>query len=266
MLPEELSALYRSSDPGYDHAEQQAIVKANSVRNRNRTQRWLWLYLLAVVGPALLVVGIGLARGPELRSVLRFPGAPRFTARQIQSLDSPRAGTFLVSARGMQDPNFAQSVVLLIDYDAEGAFGLIINRPTGHTLAELWPEITGLEEHPVYFGGPVFPNRLLYLLRSDAQREGMRQVIRGVHLGSDELVLKKIIAEAEDEFRTYAGYAGWAPGQLDAEVSRGDWHILPAERRFIFAAQPGGIWNELIQRVDTQVAVLPHSRPDRDVP
>jgi putative transcriptional regulator len=156
----------------------------------------------------------------------------------------------------MQDPNFAQTVVLLIDYDAQGAFGLIIDRPTRHTLAELWPEIAGLEVHRIYFGGPVFPNRLLFLLRSDDAPPEMRRVMRGVHLGSDELTLKRISAKGEEEFRTYAGYSGWGPGQLDSEIVRGDWHIVPGERRFIFDPKPDGVWDELIQRVDTRVAIL----------
>jgi putative transcriptional regulator len=174
----------------------------------------------------------------------------------VQSLEQPQAGAFLIAARGMLDPNFARSVVLLIDYDAQGAFGLIINRPTRHTLAELWPEITGLEVHPVYLGGPVFPNRLLFLLRSGDAPQEMRRVIPGIYLGSDELALKRIIAKAEEEFRTYAGYSGWAPGQLDNEIARGDWHIVHAERRFIFDPQPDGVWDELIQRVDSRVANL----------
>jgi putative transcriptional regulator len=181
---------------------------------------------------------------------------PNETSHLIQSLEQPQSGTFLIAARGMRDPNFAQTVVLLIEYDDQGAFGLIINRPTRYTLDELWPEIAGLEVHSVYLGGPVFPNRLLFLLRSDDVPQEMRQVLPGVHLGSDELTLKRIIAAGEGEFRTYAGYSGWAPGQLEAEIARGDWHLLPAERRFIFDPRPAEIWKQLIQRVDIQVANL----------
>jgi putative transcriptional regulator len=174
----------------------------------------------------------------------------------VQSLDRPAAGTFLVATRGLRDPNFSQTVVFLIDYDSTGAFGVIIDRPTGHTMAELWPEISGLTAHSVYFGGPVFPHHLLFLFRSDSAPGGTRRVLRGVYLGSDELVLKRILAEGEDEFRVYAGHAGWAPGQLDNEISRGDWYILPAERVFIFHAQPSEVWRELVQRVDIQVVNL----------
>ena len=210
-----------------------------------------------------IVIGVPAIRiGGEAGSGAELPhadGPGLWTARfrqPVQSLDRPRSASFLVAARGMQDPNFARTVVLLIDYDAQGAFGLIITRPTRHTLAEIWPEITGLEAHAVFWGGPVFPNRLLFLLRSEQAPEEMRQVIPGVHLGSDELTLKRIIAEGRERFRTYAGYSGWAPGQLDNEIARGDWHLVPAERRFIFDTPPEEVWDELIRSVDIQVVKL----------
>ena len=178
----------------------------------------------------------------------------------VQSLDGPGAGTFLVATRGLRDPNFSQTVVFLIDFDSTGAFGVIIDRPTGHTMAELWPEISGLAAHSIYFGGPVFPHHLLFLFRSDSAPEGTRRVLRGVYLGSDELVLKRILAEGEDAFRVYAGHAGWAPGQLENEIARGDWYILPAERLFIFHPQPSEVWRELVQHVDIQVVNLRKQR------
>jgi len=210
--------------------------------------------LTTVVLITFAVVALGSHRGifPQTN-----PGRlPSETSHLVQSLEQPQSGTFLIAARGMRDPNFAQTVVLVIESDDQGAFGLIINRPTRYTLDELWPEIAGLEVHSVYLGGPVFPNRLLFLLRSDDAPQEMRQVLPGVHLGSDELTLKRIIAAGEGEFRTYAGYSGWAPGQLDAEIARGDWHMLPAERRFIFDPRPAEIWKQLIQRVDIQVVNL----------
>ena len=103
-------------------------------------------------------------------------------------------------------PNPLAAARSALQLSRSGAFGLIIDRPTPRTMAELWPEIAGLEAHSVYFGGPVFPNRLLFLLRSNEAPQGMRRVIQGVHLGSYELILKRIIAKGEEEFRTYAGY------------------------------------------------------------
>lgn len=222
----------------------------------------VWKLLPAIAAVSILLVLWVCFVSSNIRisgeTPLRFdPGTPAgVPGLQIQSPGQLQDGMFLVAARSLRDTNFAQTVVFLIDYDAGGAFGLIIDRPTPHTMAELWPEITGLEAHSVHFGGPVFPNRLLFLLRSSDTTEGMRRVLKGVYLGSDELVLKRIVAEGEEEFRVYAGYSGWAPGQLDNEVARGDWYIVPAETRFIFDPQPSEVWPELIQRVDIQVARL----------
>jgi putative transcriptional regulator len=234
-------------------------MESRSTGKKSRRPRQMVLVPVMSAAIVVLTVMIGgfVKRGTEEQP---NPGHSRPSGESlqlgVQSLDQPRDGTFLIAARGMRDPNFAQTVVFLIDYDVQGAFGLIINRPTRHTLAELWPEIAGLEAHSVYYGGPVFPNRLLVLVRSDDAAQEMRRVIPGVQLGSDELTLKRIIAKGEEEFRTYAGYSGWGPGQLDYEIARGDWHVILAEKRFIFAPQPAEVWEELIQRVDIQVVKL----------
>lgn len=233
------------------------------MRSKNAGGGFKWLQrlfpaTLILAAAVLLILWIagGYASRVDTFSNPDLGFSPRLPAFVVQSLDWPAAGTFLVAARGLRDPNFSQTVVLLIDYDSAGAFGLIIDRPSGHTIEELWPEIAGLEAHSLYFGGPVFAHHLLFLLRSDSAPEDTRRVFRGVYLGSDELVLKRILAEGEDEFRVYAGHAGWAPGQLDNEIARGDWYILPAERAFIFHQEPSRIWEELIQRVDIQVVSL----------
>jgi putative transcriptional regulator len=229
-------------------------------------RRGFWIPLILIAATVLLTLWIvgGYRMGgdnlPNTGRKKRLLGSSAgLSSKQevpVQSLDRPEAGTFLVATRGLRDPNFSQTVVFLIDSGSTGAFGVIIDRPTGHTMAELWPEISGLAAHSVYFGGPVFPHHLLFLFRSDSAPEGTRRVLRGVYLGSDELVLKRVLAEGEDEFRVYAGHAGWAPGQLENEIARGDWYILPAERAFIFHPQPSEVWRELVQRADIQVVNL----------
>ena len=250
--------MYRAGQYMYDGLEGQEGMESGSTGRQSRRPSRMVLIPVLSTALAVLTVWVG---GVVDRGVGEQPnpGLSRLSdesIRLVQSLDQPRGATFLIAARGMRDPNFAQTVVFLIDYDAQGAFGLIINRPTRHTLAELWPEIAGLETRSVYYGGPVFPNRLLFLLRSDDPAQDMRRVIPGVQLGSDELTLKRIIAEGKEDFRTYAGYSGWGPGQLDYEVTRGDWHIIPAEKRYVFDSQPAEVWDELIQRVDIQVVKL----------
>jgi putative transcriptional regulator len=194
----------------------------------------------------------GAAPLPSANSCIDAPSAYRVQSRQI-----PTAELFLVAARGLRDPNFSQSVVLLIHDEREGAFGLIINRPTEYTVADVLPDMAGMERHHLYLGGPVEMRRLLFLFRSDTAYEEAQKAFDGVFLGSDAGLLKRIIAEGRSEFRLYAGYSGWAPGQLDYELSRGDWHLLPADSSYVFSEDPGKVWSELIEQVDIRSAVGP---------
>ena len=176
------------------------------------------------------------------------------TARLVQSREGPERGKFLVAARKLQDPNFAHSVVLLVDYGRYGAMGLIINYPTGMTLSELMPATAGLERHAdsVYLGGPVARNRLIVLGAGPAP-DDVRYIIPDVYLTSDPAYLKRLAEDGESVFRVFAGHAGWAPGQLEWEIARGDWHILPADRESILEKDAVGLWEDLIQRTESQL-------------
>jgi putative transcriptional regulator len=233
------------------------MIEPEDLKSMNRG-RFGGLLTVAVVAAvalllALWLTGGGGGAGDWIRDPQR--GGSGF-ARPVQALDAPRPGSFLIAARSLRDPNFAQTVVFLLHYDSRGALGLIIDRPSSHTMAELWPEIAGLDAHTVYLGGPVSPGQLLFLLHSARGPQGTREVIQGVHLGSDQSTLRRILAEGAGQLRVYAGYSGWAAGQLDAEIARHDWHIMPAEWRFIFDSQPQEVWKELIGRLDTQLASL----------
>ncbi len=170
-----------------------------------------------------------------------------------QDLDK---GKFLVAGRELRDPNFRESVVLLLEYGEQGTLGLIINRPLDLPLSSVLKDIEGLDRRTdsVYFGGPVAGNQLLLLLRSGRQSRNVHQIIDGLHVSADLNVLKSLIEEGKEDFRVYAGSAGWAPGQLEAEMARGDWHILPANPLHVFSKEPSSIWSELIRRSEIQVA------------
>jgi putative transcriptional regulator len=161
-------------------------------------------------------------------------------------------GKFLVAARKLRDPNFSQTVVLLIQYDKNGAMGVIINRPTDMNLSMVLPDHKALQKRgdTIFLGGPVFRDQLLLLVQTDVQPEESLQVFQNVYVSSAPKVIEQMIKnEAKgDRFRVFAGYAGWAPGQLYQEMKRGDWHILPAKADIIFNQTPAEIWPELILR------------------
>ena len=160
-------------------------------------------------------------------------------------------GKFLVASRELLDFNFSQTVVLLIEYGPNGAMGLIINRPTEVRLSELLPDIEELAYRGdnVFIGGPVARNQLLMLIRSDREIDGAHLVFEDVYASTSRAVLEEMAnqSDSDESFRVYAGYAGWAPGQLDQEFSRGDWHVLRADKETVFEKEPAQIWAELIR-------------------
>ncbi len=173
------------------------------------------------------------------------PGSSRSEAK-------PTRGKFLVASRHLRDPNFSETVVLLIDYNWHGAMGLVINRPTKLRLSTVLPEVKGLQQRTdtVNIGGPVARSQMLLLIQSGSQPKESRRVFKDVYVSSSRTVLQRIIdhADAGEKFRVYAGYAGWSPGQLDREVSRGGWHVLEADAQTVFERTPEDVWPELIRR------------------
>ena len=161
-------------------------------------------------------------------------------------------GMFLVASRRLVDPNFSESVVLLLEYGAKGALGLIINRPTKVQLTDLLPDIEELEERAdiVYLGGPVSKNHVIVLMRSVQQPREAGRVFADTYVGSSMETLKQAVSMSLEggTFHTYVGYAGWGPGQLDDEVSRGDWHVSPGEEAIVFDRVSEEIWPELIEK------------------
>jgi putative transcriptional regulator len=171
----------------------------------------------------------------------------------------PAAGKFLVASRALSDPNFERSVVLLVEHGEGGSWGLVLNRPTGMALAKLFAEepLLAKQEGILFAGGPVGAGRtLLLLLRSSRPLEESQRVFADVYLGWGPGALRD--ARELTDCRVYSGYAGWAPGQLDAEIARGDWHLLPAEVPLVFE-RPERIWEELAPRTETPVAVMEES-------
>jgi putative transcriptional regulator len=161
-------------------------------------------------------------------------------------------GRFLVASAQLRDPGFARTVVLLLDYGERGARGVIINRQTDVKLAAVFPRISGLHQRPdtVYLGGPVARNQLLILLRSDRPRANTEHVVDDIYVSTSRRVLVDALNRAGSaaSVHVYAGYAGWVPGQLDREVARGDWHVVPADAEAVFSKTPGEVWRELIDK------------------
>ncbi len=162
-------------------------------------------------------------------------------------------GHFLVSTNQLRDPGFAKTVVYIIKHSADGAMGIIVNRPRGKvSLAEI-SEMMGLElsedqtELVVFYGGPVELDRGLLLHSSDVLLETSHLVTQGVAVTSDPALLESIAQGAGPENYIFAlGYAGWAPNQLEREIAAGSWLTQEADLPSLFAEEPEKTWELLI--------------------
>jgi putative transcriptional regulator len=143
---------------------------------------------------------------------------------QVKSSPQPSTGKLLVATPKSHDPDLAQSVVLLIQRTPEGAIGLILNRP----------------RKDLYFGGPI-PLGVRTLVRSRTKPENSERVFGDVYVTESAASAKSPGA------RTYAGYTGWSSVQLDDEISRGLWKVIPGDAAIVFDTRPDTLWQRLIR-------------------
>ena len=161
--------------------------------------------------------------------------------------DTKPAAAIVIAARAdLPDPNFKNSILLVMNNVGRAPVGVIVNRPTKIAVAQLFPENDRLAalQDKVYFGGPVGITTLSFLFRADAPQEQALQVLDGVYFSMSRQLLGKLLGRDKpmDGLRIFAGYAGWAPGQLEAEIGRGDWTPTPANADTIFGKQSEHPW------------------------
>lgn len=177
----------------------------------------------------------------------------------------PKAGRLLVATPLLGDPNFKRAVVLIVEHEeVEGTLGVVLNRPTtigvGQVLGQ-WTELT-TEPSVVFRGGPVAPNSALALALIPGKEEpvGWRALDGApslARLGLLDLDTPPgLLTTAITSMRVYAGYAGWSPGQLEAEIEEGAWYVLAAEPADVFAADPALLWRQVLRRQDGDLAFV----------
>jgi putative transcriptional regulator len=144
-------------------------------------------------------------------------------------------GHLLVASPQLLDPNFARALVLLIEHNQEGAFGVIVNRPVTKTLQELWREVGSAPCHsrqPIYLGGPV-PGPLLALHNRAALAE--TETVPGVYFSAKKQHLDALVLNEEPAYKILIGHAGWGAGQLENEINEGAWRSLAATAELVFS-------------------------------
>jgi putative transcriptional regulator len=177
----------------------------------------------------------------------------------------PKAGRLLVATPLLGDPNFKRTVVLIVEHeDVQGTLGVVLNRPTTIGLGQVLEQWTELATEPsvVFRGGPVSPNSPLALALIPGKDEpaGWRALDGApalARLGLLDLETPpRLLIPSITSLRVYAGYAGWSPGQLEAEIDEGAWYVLAAQPGDVFAADPGRLWRQVLRRQEGDLAFL----------
>ena len=172
-------------------------------------------------------------------------------------------GIFLVAKPSIASGPFYKSVVLLLSHGDEGTLGLIVNRATGIPLSEALPDLDASSAtHALHFGGPVALEGLIFLFRSDEPPEGVDGVMGNVYFSGDPEVLEALVEQQRgpEELRLYLGHSGWAPGQLNNELRRGDWEVVRAGALTVFRKKTETMWDELAK---SQRVIARSSTPSR---
>lgn len=158
--------------------------------------------------------------------------------------------TFLLVAKpGLPDPNFRESVVLVTQEEGAVATGVIINRPTNRSLAELLPtERFKSFTDPIFFGGPVASQGLFAVFQADKFAGAAIAMLPGLYLAIVPDSVDALLGSPPPKIRFFAGYSGWAPGQLQAEIDRGDWLIVDADADTAFRKDTSKLWQDMVRR------------------
>jgi putative transcriptional regulator len=169
-----------------------------------------------------------------------------------------RAGMLLLASPELVDPNFADTVVLLLDADEQGALGVVLNRPSPVPVVSVladWGDLVA-EPEVLFRGGPVSPEGALAV----ALVHDPASVPIGLRPVTDRLAIVDLDAsateldDAVDGMRIFAGYAGWGAGQLEVEIEGGDWYVVPALPPDPFRADQSDLWREVMRRQPGELA------------
>jgi len=165
------------------------------------------------------------------------------------------SGQVLAASPKLLDPHFRESLVYLAEHDAEGSFGLILNRPTGKTLGEMvsvdMPD--AVAKLPLYLGGPVSPKNVLVAVFE----KGPGQTSFECRITSANEELAAVVSQENTWVRAFAGYSGWGQGQLDGELKEDSWRICPPTAALFDEQNLGGIWKVYAHESDRWERLLP---------
>jgi putative transcriptional regulator len=172
---------------------------------------------------------------------------PAVSSPPASAEDSKPLNAILLIAKGeLRDPNFADSVVLVMNHLGPAPVGLVINRPTEVPVSRLFPDLKRLAplHDKVYFGGPVELASVWFLFRASHAPEHAVQAFGNIYLSANRELLLQLLGRDKpmDNLRIFIGHSGWGPGQLEAEIAQGAWTLGHADPDAIFKGKSEHPW------------------------
>lgn len=176
----------------------------------------------------------------------------------MEKKNKVKSGSLLIAIPFMEDSNFSQTVVLICERSKKGAFGLVLNRPTGIGMHEAMDDFPS-QDFYLFDGGPVEKDTIHFITTRGDLLDNSLEISEGIYWGGDFEQLKTLINTGQvssDEVRFFLGYSGWDPDQLDNELKEGSWIIAQADPEHLFADEPRQMWRSVLARMGGNYKVI----------
>lgn len=170
----------------------------------------------------------------------------------------PKRGRFLLSEPFLEDDYFKRSVVLLCDYNKEGAFGFVLNNYVTIKLSELIEGVADFET-TLSLGGPVNANNLYYIHTLGDKLPGSSMLLNGLYVGGDFDLLKQFIAEGKiksSQIKFFLGYSGWSENQLDDELKENAWIVTDSDVGSVMQSKNKKLWEQILKKMGGKFKVI----------
>lgn len=176
--------------------------------------------------------------GPQAWAAIAL-GLALYSIGAAAQQELPPNGVLLVAKPGLNDPNFGRSVVLVTQAPDYSTVGVILNRPTS----------VRYQGKPVWLGGPVMRQVVVAVFHSEERPKAAAfHVLKNIYLSMHPEIVDGLIADDKARYRLYGGFSGWAPRQLESELQRDGWYVMPADEGIIFREDTSKLWEELLAR------------------
>ena len=180
-----------------------------------------------------------------------------YTISELNKLN-PKKGRILIAEPFMEDPYFKRSVVLLTEYNVDGAFGFMLNKPLDITVNDIMINFPKFNA-PVFMGGPVQPDNLFYIHSQGEIIEGSQHIIDNLYWAGNFEQLKQLITDQKifpNEIKFFIGYSGWDYTQLKNEIEDDSWIIATSDSKSLIESNQNGLWQSTLKKMGSEYAVL----------